>query len=147
MKAVENVIYKNKLLAVIIRAHALNELQLSGKKVSFHTPDHFPLQLGIHARQKGDRVSAHFHKAFPELKNLSVQEFFYVKSGKVKINLHDESENDAKVSEIIAETGDTVLLNTGHGMVFLEHTELIELKQGPYRGRDEEKRFIEESEQ
>lgn len=142
MKTVENVIYKGKLLAVIIRSQALAELQSSGKKVSFHTPEHFPLQMGIHARPKGDMVEPHFHNPFPQLKNLTVQEFFYVRSGKVKIDLHDEAEDDAKVSEFIAQSGDTVLLNTGHGMTFLENTELIELKQGPYRGRDEEKRFI-----
>lgn len=142
MEAIENVIYKGKLLAVIIRSQALAELQSSGKKVSFHTPEHFPLQVGIHVRSKGDMVEPHFHNPFPQLNNLAVQEFFYVKSGKVKIDLHDESEKDAKVSEFIAQAGDTVLLNTGHGMTFLDRTELIELKQGPYRGKDEEKRLV-----
>ncbi len=142
MKAVESVVYKDRTLAVVVRAHALRELRSSGNKVSFATPEHFPLQVGIHARPKGDAVSAHFHRPFPELKNLPVQEFFHIKSGKVKIELYDERENDAKVSEIIAEVGDTVILNTGHGMIFLEDTELVELKQGPYRGREEEKRFI-----
>ena len=46
------------------------------------------------------------------------------------------------MSEIIAEDGDMLILNTGHGMTFLEDTELVELKQGPYRGREEEKRFV-----
>ena len=142
MKAVESVVYKGRTLAVVVRAYALSELRSSGNKVSFATPEHFPLQVGIHARPKGDAVSAHFHRPFPELKNLPVQEFFHIKSGKVKIELYDERENDAKVSEIIAEVGDTVILNTGHGMIFLEDTELVELKQGPYRGREEEKRFI-----
>ena len=142
MKAVESVVYKDRTLAVVVRAHALRELRSSGNKVSFATPEHFPLQVGIHARPKGDAVSAHFHRPFPELKNLPVQEFFHIKSGKVKIELYDERENDAKVSEIIAKVGDTVILNTGHGMIFLEDTELVELKQGPYRGREEEKRFI-----
>lgn len=142
MKAVENVVYKGKLLAVIIRANALDELQASGKKMSFHTPEHFPLQVGIHSRREGDIVSAHFHRCFPKLRNLPVQEFFYVKSGRIKIDLFDEQENDAKVSEVVAEEGDTVLLNTGHGLTFLKDTELIELKQGPYRGKDEEKRLV-----
>jgi len=142
MKAVENVVHKGRILAVVIRAPALEELQSSGKKTSFHTPGHFPLQVGLHVRPKGDVVEPHFHNPFPQLRNLAVQEFFYVKSGQVKIDLHDDSEDDAKVSEIIAKTGDTVLLNTGHGMTFLEKTELIELKQGPYRGREEEKRFL-----
>lgn len=145
MNAIENITHKGKLLAVIIRAHALGELQASGKKMSFHTPDHFPLQVGLHARSKDDVISAHSHNPFPELKNLAVQEFFYIKSGRVKIDLFDERENDAKVSEFIAGTGDTVLLNSGHGMIFLEDTELIELKQGPYRGKEEEKRFIDVS--
>ena len=142
MKAVENVVYKGRLLAVVIRASALNELQASGKKMSFHTPEYFPLQVGLHARSKGEVVSAHFHNPFSELKNLAVQEFFYVKNGRVKIDLYEESEDDAKVSEVVVESGDTILLNTGHGMTFLEKTELIELKQGPYRGKDEEKRFV-----
>ena len=142
MNAIENVMYKGRLLAIIMRSNAFNELKSSEKNVSFHTPEHFPFQLGIHTRLKSDSVSPHFHNAIPELKNLTVQEFFYVKSGKVKIDLHVEFENDAKVSEVIVEEGDMVLLNTGHGLTFLENTELIELKQGPYRGRDMEKRFI-----
>lgn len=142
MKAVENVIYKGRLLAVIIRAKALDELQASGKKMSFHTPEYFPLQVGLHARIKGEVIPAHFHIPFLELKNVVVQEFFHIKAGRVKINLFDELENDAKVSELIAETGDTILLNSGHELVFLENTEFIELKQGPYRGKEEEKRFV-----
>ena len=144
MEAIENVVYKGKLLAVIIRAKALDELQASGKKMSFHTPDHFPLQVGLHARSKGDIVPAHFHNPFPELKNLAVQEFFYIKSGRIKIDLFDDQENDAKVSEVLVGEGDTVVLNTGHGLTFLENTKLIELKQGPYRGKEEEKRFVSE---
>ena len=142
MKEIENVEYKGRTLAVVVRAHALRELKSAGNKVSFATPEHFPLQMGIHASFKGDQVSAHFHRPFQELKNLPVQELFHVKSGKVKIELYDERENDAKVSEIIAEDGDMLILNTGHGMTFLEDTELVELKQGPYRGREEEKRFV-----
>ena len=139
MKEIENVEYKGRTLVVVVRAHALRELKSAGNKVSFATPEHFPLQMGIHARLKGDIVSAHFHRPFQELKNLPVQEFFHVKSGKVKIELYDERENDAKVSEIIAEDGDMLILNTGHGMTFLEDTELVELKQVLYRGREEEK--------
>ncbi len=142
MKSIENVVNKGKVLAVIIRANVLNEMKSAGTKVSFATPEHFPLQVGLHSRAKGEIVSAHFHNPFPELRNFQVQEFFYLKSGKVKIDLYDEQENDAKISEIIAEEGDTILLNTGHGITFIENTELIELKQGPYRGKEEEKRFV-----
>ena len=71
-----------------------------------------------------------------------MQEFFYVISGKIKIDLYDDRENDTKVSEVIIETGDSIILNTGHGFTFLDDAKLVELKQGPYRGREFEKRFV-----
>ena len=47
-----------------------------------------------------------------------------------------------KVKEITLQSGDSIVLNTGHGIKVLEPTEIIELKQGPYRGRELEKKYI-----
>jgi len=140
---IEKVIHNNKILAIIVRARALQELDSSPEKMLFVTPEDFPLQVAIHSRQQGDMVKPHVHLPFPELKNLPVQEFFYLISGKVKIDLFDEREDDARVSEVTLEEGDVIVLNTGHSFTFLEEAKLIELKQGPYRGREREKRFLE----
>ncbi len=143
MAGIEKIEYHGKVLAIITRKKALAELQKSGEGMLFVTPDDFPFQIGIHHRKKGEIIKAHAHLPFPELKNFPVQEFFYVLSGKVMIDLFDERENDRKVSQVIIEEGDSIVLNAGHGFTLLADAQLIELKQGPYRGRNEEKRFIE----
>ena len=140
--AVERINHNDKILAIIIRAKALSELEHSGENMLFATPNEFPFQVGIHSRKKKDTIKPHFHLPFAELKDFPVQEFFYVISGKIKIDLYDDRENDTKVSEVIIETGDSIILNTGHGFTFLDDAKLVELKQGPYRGREFEKRFV-----
>lgn len=142
MKCIEKIERQGKILAVIARKEALSHLQQSGEKMLFVTPDSFPFQVGIHNRKKDEIIGAHSHLPFPELKDFPVQEFFYVISGVVKVDLYDERENDRKVSEVVIKEGDVIVLNTGHGFTFLDDAQLVELKQGPYRGREEEKRFI-----
>lgn len=139
---VEQIMHKGKILAVISRARLLQHLQEENKPLTFVTPPEFPFQVGMHQRKQGETIAGHFHLPFQELKDFPVQEFFYVISGKLHVDLFDDRENDQKVAEIIIRQGDTITLNTGHGFHFLEDTELVELKQGPYRGRDQEKRFI-----
>ena len=47
------------------------------------------------------------------------------------------------MGEVYLGAGDTIILNTGHAVTFLdEATKVVELKQGPYRGRTEEKREV-----
>ncbi len=140
-KYIEKLERNGKILAIITRAGILTELSKDNKMV-FVTPDEFPFQIGVHSRESGEIIKPHFHVPFSELRDFPVQEFFYVVSGSIKIDLYDDRENDKKVEEVMINTGDTILLNTGHGFTFLEDAKLIELKQGPYRGRDQEKRFI-----
>jgi mannose-6-phosphate isomerase-like protein (cupin superfamily) len=142
MGDVKRVEYKGKILAIVISSEIFNSMTSEGKEINFATPDEFPLQVGMHSWKPGKIIKKHFHLPFAELKDFPVQEYFYVVSGKVKINLYDDRENDAKVSEVIVKEGDQIILNTGHGMESLEPSRIIELKQGPYRGQDLEKRYF-----
>ncbi len=134
----EKVTHKGHLLAVIVRA----ESSAFSERISFVTPEDFPFQVGIHNREENEDISPHFHLPFKELKDFPVQEFFYVLDGSVKIDLYDPVENKDKVEEVIIHRGDMIVLNTGHGFTFLEKSRLLELKQGPYRGRENEKKEI-----
>jgi len=50
--------------------------------------------------------------------------------------------NKKFVCDRILERGDVILLvSGGHGFEFLEDTELIEVKEGPYMGVDDKERF------
>lgn len=142
MGGVKRIEHNNKILAIVISQSIFQEMSQQNKELEFVTPNEFPFQIGAHNWNSGKVIKEHFHLPFDKLENFPVQEFFYVVSGRVRIDLYDERENDAKVSEIIVATGDAIVLNTGHGMEALEPSQLVELKQGPYRGRELEKRFI-----
>jgi mannose-6-phosphate isomerase-like protein (cupin superfamily) len=139
---VEKIEHNGKILAIIARAQAIKELEEKNEQMLFVTPDEFPFQIGIHNRPAGNVIKEHFHVPFEKLEDFPVQEFFYVISGRVHIDLYDDRENDTKVSEVIIQEGDSIVLNTGHGFTLLDDCKLIELKQGPYRGKDMEKRYF-----
>jgi|SRR3989344_2311998 len=106
---------------------------------NFFPPDDFPLQLGIHLRMKGEKVMLHEHVPFKELKNLRVQEFIYIESGKAKVGIFYKK---SKIEIVILNKGDMILLNCAHYVEFTEKTKIIEIKQGPYRGKNEEKKYL-----
>jgi mannose-6-phosphate isomerase-like protein (cupin superfamily) len=142
-EGVEKIEKGGRILAIITREKALMELEHSGKNMLFVSPDEFPFQVGIHNRPKGDVCAPHVHIPFSELTNLPVQEFFYIISGSVKIDIYDNLDQDLKVSEVTIYKGDSIILDCGHGFTFLEdNTKVIELKQGPYRGKENEKRPV-----
>ena len=126
----EKVEMDGNLLAIIVKKK-FNKLGYN-----FLSPNDFPLQLGINFRKKGEHVPAHQHVPFKELLNFPVQEFIYIENGKMELKLFHYKK---KCKEIVLNSGDMVLLNCGHEVRFLEDTKMIEIKQGPYRGKDGEK--------
>lgn len=132
--SIEKITEEKNILAIVVRSN------LSNPGLNFFTPNDFPFQLGIHLRKKHEFVPAHKHSPFKELKNLPAQEFFYVEEGKVEVDMFNGENKQIKKTTL--NKGDMILLNCGHSIKFLEDSKLIELKQGPYRGREEEKSSI-----
>ena len=132
-KDIEEIKADDKILAIVIRS-AFNSPGLN-----FVTPNEFPFQLGLHNRPAGTHIPPHKHKPFKELRNLYVQEFFFIESGKIEFSIYNNHELHAKV---ILTKGDMIILNCPHEMRFLEDSRTAELKQGPYRGKDAEKEFF-----
>ena len=130
---VERVEADGKLLAIIVKK-AFNN---SG--YNFFSPVDFPFQLGVNFRKKGEHVPSHQHIPFSELFDIPVQEFIYIESGKMELKLFHKKK---KCKELVLNNGDMVLLNCGHEVKFLEDTKMIEVKQGPYRGKDGEKEYF-----
>lgn len=119
------------LYAIVVRKGSLKD------EFNFVTPEDFPFQLGVQNKEKGSEFQPHKHKPFNKV-DLKCQEFFYVVSGKMMIDMYDN--NDIYFKSFILNEGDFAIINEGgHGGKFLEKTQLIEIKQGPYRGKDKEK--------
>ncbi len=59
----------------------------------------------------------------------------------MRIDFYDEYEDYLESRNLYA--GDTILLvSGGHGFKVLEEVEMIEVKQGPYAGESDKKKFV-----
>lgn len=133
MNRIEQLTIKNQLIAIIL----YNEFRKDG--IEFFSPGDFSQQLGYMKRKKGDTIQEHKHLLHHrEIK--FTQETLFIKKGRVKINFYDEDNTYFACREL--KTGDVILLASGgHGFEFLEETEMIEVKQGPYAGDKDKERF------
>jgi len=134
-KNYEEIKYKAKLIAVILRAN-----YSSGKIVFFCPPD-FSQQLGYLPHKKGNIIKAHFHKDVHR-KIALTQEVLFIKKGGVVANFYTTNKEYITSRELNA--GDIIFLcSGGHGFKMLEDTEMIEVKQGPYSGKEGDKESFE----
>lgn len=109
--------------------------------VNFISKKEFPLQLGISGYKEGDKIKPHFHINKKVSVN-KVQEVVYIESGRAIVNLYGANGDKFKSVELSA--GDIIFfVDGGHGFEMLTDTKLIEVKQGPYFGKDKDKRAIE----
>ena len=124
-----------RIIAIVVR----RDFEKEG--VNFISKDDFPLQLGVSGYRKGATIKAHFHIE-KEIKINKIQEVVHIESGRTRVNLYDLDGKKFKSVELSDD--DTILfVDGGHGFEMLEDTRIIEVKQGPYFGKDEDKRMIE----
>lgn len=131
--SVENIIHKNRLLSVIIRANYKKD------GIEFFTPDSFSQQLGYMKRSKDYVISPHTHNKVTRNVDYT-QEVLFIKKGKVRVDYYDDEKK--YLESRILNQGDVVLLAYGgHGFKMLEESEIIEVKQGPYVNEQDKVRF------
>ena len=134
MGMVEEVKKKEKLLAMIIRSN----YQCEG--VDFITPNEYSQQVAYMHHPTGKVIEAHVHN----LVNRNVvftQEVLIIKKGILRVDFYDEYEDYLESRDLYA--GDIILLvSGGHGFKVIEEVEMVEVKQGPYSGEQDKKRFI-----
>ena len=139
MGQVEEVKKKNRLLAMIIR----NNYECNG--VDFITPDEYSQQVAYMHHPTGKSIDAHVHNMVHRNVVLT-QEVLFLKKGVLRVDFYDEYEDYLESRKLYA--GDIILLvSGGHGFHVLEEVEMVEVKQGPYAGEQDKRRFegIEES--
>ena len=132
-KNLEEIIYNNLLLAIIIR------LDYSKDGIEFFTPNSFSQQMGYMKHPKGKILQPHIHNPVSRAVEYT-QEVLFVRKGKVKIDFYTQEKT--YLESRILNTGDVILLASGgHGFTMLEPTEMIEVKQGPFTGDHDKTRF------
>jgi len=128
---IEKIEWKGKVFALILR------INYEPEGVSFITPQNNPLQLGILKHRQGSKIKPHIHKTY--LKTIrEVQEVLHIDYGKVEAEFYEVT--GRKIGSTVLNSGDTILLlSGGHGFSILEDSKIIEVKQGPYHGVEEDK--------
>lgn len=122
---IKKVIYKKKVLAIIIKNNFSKK-----KGINFVTPNHYNLQLGYMNHPKNYKIKPHLHFQ-KQIKKVNTAEVLYIINGRLKINFFS-SKKKYLFSRIINK-GDTIMLiNEGHGFEALSQVQLLEVKQGPY---------------
>ena len=133
MGQIEEVKKKDKLLAMIIRNNYVCE------GVDFITPDEYSQQVAYMHHPTGKVIDAHVHNLVHRNVVLT-QEVLFIKRGTLRVDFYDEYEDYLESRDLHA--GDIILLvSGGHGFIVLDEVEMIEVKQGPYAGNNDKKRF------
>lgn len=134
MGQIEEVKKKDRLLAMIIR----NEYSCDG--VDFITPNEYSQQVAYMHHPKGKAIDAHIHNLVHR-NVVMTQEVLFIKRGILRVDFYDEYEDYLESCNLYA--GDIILLiSGGHGFEVLEEVEMVEVKQGPYAGDNDKKRFL-----
>lgn len=133
MGQIETVRKKNKVLATIIR----NNYSCDG--VDFITPSEYSQQVAYMHHPAGKKIDAHVHNLVHR-NVVMTQEVLFIKKGILRVDFYDEYEDYLESKDLYA--GDIILLvSGGHGFSALEEVEMIEVKQGPYAGDNDKRRF------
>ena len=133
LKNMELIKKKDKLISIIIR----NDYKCEG--VDFITPNEYSQQVAYMHHPTGKKIDAHVHNLVHR-NVVMTQEVLFIKKGKLRVDFYDEYED--YLESVILESGDVILLvSGGHGFTVLEEVEMIEVKQGPYSGDADKKRF------
>lgn len=107
--------------------------------IVFFTDSNTTMQMGYMSRPAGYNIEPHVHT--PVCREVKyTYEVLFVRTGAVRVNFYDEDEKFFQATTLFQ--GDVILLERGgHGFEFLEPSELIEVKQGPYAGTEDKRRF------
>ena len=129
----EVVSHKQQELAIIIRA------DYSAEGIQFFTSSDYSQQLAYMKRPPGYHIDPHVHN--PVIREVRyTREVLFIRTGRVRVDFYDDAKTYLE-SRILC-GGDVVLLASGgHGFEFLEESEIIEVKQGPYAGENDKERF------
>lgn len=126
--------HQGNVLAMIIPA------DYHAEGIHFFTPDDFSQQMAYMHHSTGHLIAPHFHNKISR-KVFYTQETLFIRKGKLEVDFYDDMQNYLK--SYVLNAGDVILLASGgHGFTVLEELEMIEIKQGPYTGRQDKTRFI-----
>lgn len=129
----EHIFNGDELLAIIIRA----EYDKYG--VDFITSEELSMQLAYMHHPKDHVIVPHCHLSTQRV-IVDTKEVLWIKEGKLQVDFYDKEKNVVKTA--IVKMGDVIFLNNNcHGFKVLEEVKMVEVKQGPFLGDKDKRKF------
>ena len=130
----EDIFVDKKKVAKVFR---YKKRKFSG--IKFFTSKELNLQVGFMSHKSQHSIQPHYHlKRGKIIKDMS--EFLIIFKGKIKVLFYNKKKVFVKSSVLNAK--DMILIISGaHGFKILKKTEMLEIKQGPFVGEKDKKRF------
>lgn len=108
-------------------------------RAQFFTPDDAPLQVGAFNLPSGHEIQPHIHQEF-ERRLKTTTEVLLIQEGRLQVDFYD-FQKQFVCSRTLDEGSIIVLFTGGHGFRALAPVRMIEVKQGPYAGDGDKRRF------
>ena len=124
-KVIEKIIYKKKLLALIVRGKYRNK-----KGITFFTPLNSTQQFGYMKHKKKYIIKPHLHKK-RMTKIYYTTEVILILKGILRVDFYDQKKKYL-FSKILKDKDIIMLVSGGHGFKVIKNIEMLEIKQGPY---------------
>jgi len=122
---IEKIIYKKKLLALIVRAKYRKK-----KGITFFTPSESTQQFGYMKHKKNHLIKPHLHKK--RITKISyTTEVILLLKGELRVDFYNSFQKYL-FSKILKKEDIVMLVHGGHGFKILKDIEMLEIKQGPY---------------
>ncbi len=125
----EHISYKGELVAILIRSysHGSHPVTAPGEV----------LQMMTIKREAGEKVTPHLHVPRERITD-RLSECLVVQKGRIKVSLYGDDVGPFTVVEV--REGEAIYIRSGgHAVQYLEPTEILEFKNGPY---EDDKRMI-----
>jgi hypothetical protein len=132
------VIHNNKTYALVLSVDDFRP------GVRFVSEPEWALQVGLLMPAAGHAIDAHVHLPHDGREVRLTQEFLFVISGSMEVDFFNEPSQRFHTETV--RQGEALLhIQGGHAFRFLEETRLLEVKSGPYFGREKDKVFLHSS--
>jgi len=122
----KEIIYKNKLFALIIK-----ETYQKNKGISFFTKNDANQQIGFMNHPKNYQIKPHKHQK-RETKIFLTSEVIIVQKGKLRVDFYND-QTKYLFSVVLKKNQIIMLVHGAHGFKVLENVKMLEIKQGPYK--------------
>ena len=122
---IEKIIYKKKLMALIVRGNYRKR-----KGITFFTSNDSTQQFGYMKHKKKHIIKPHLHKK-RMTKIYYTTEVILILKGMLRVDFYSQTKKYL-FSKVLKEKDIIMLVSGGHGFKAIKDLEMLEIKQGPY---------------